>query len=177
MAVTSAENIALSAPASQDEVMGEAAPLEVAGSSSTPEQADTFAASQQAATSAVPNQAASVAEPEQAGLAAPKKAASSAKLEQAIVAAAPDQDRSAPPDQDGAGNAAALEVREAASEEEGSRDWAAALVGSQYETVLLAMLEGLRQDTCQAFIQSNKHSLPVEVAQDYDMSVVFGITK
>ncbi|CAL8471131.1 g10673 [Coccomyxa elongata] len=149
MVVTSAEDVALPAPAALDEVMAEAGPPNIAGRSPTPEQAASSAAPEQAATSAAPDQAASLAAPDQAqASAAPEQAASSAQPEQATVAAAPDQAVGCTvPDQDAAGNAAvcALEVREAGSKEEGSRDWDTALVGSQYEIVLLAMLEGLRE--------------------------------
>lgn len=162
MAVTSAEDVALSAPAAQDEVMAEAGPPETAGRSPTSEQAASSAAPEQAATSAAPDQAASVAAPDQA-----------------TVAAAPEQAvGSAVPDQDAAGNAAAsaLEVCEAGGEEEGSRDWAAALVGSQYETVLLAMLEGLRQDRHPDFDPNLKSTLfPCILLRCCNMRVMFGI--
>ncbi len=180
MAVTSAEDVALSAPAAQDEVMAEAGPPETAGRSPTSEQAASSAAPEQAATSAAPDQAASVAAPDQAlASAAPEQAAISAQPEQATVAAAPEQAvGSAVPDQDAAGNAAAsaLEVCEAGGEEEGSRDWAAALVGSQYETVLLAMLEGLRQDRHPDFDPNLKSTLfPCILLRCCNMRVMFGI--
>lgn len=179
MVVTSAEGVDLSAPASQDEVMTEAAPLEAAGGSPMPEQASASATPEQAATTAVPDQAASAAAPEEAmASAVPEQAASTAKPEQASSAAAPDQAAgSAPPDQDAAGNAAALEICEVGNRGEGSRDWADALVGTQYETVLLAMLEGLRQERRSDFDCITEQFLPVKIAHGHDSSMVFGMMK
>ena len=114
VAMTSADDNAM-----QDVAMAEAAP-ELATVSAVPEQAPESAAPEQAVISAEPEQATNSAEPEQA--------TAPARPEQGAAES----------------SAGALVVREEEGDDETVKDWASVLVNSQYETVLLAMLEGLR---------------------------------